>query len=173
MLCVCCDHQENRRSERAEQLRIRTERERERQNKLAVSLFKRTSWRSYRKKQSLIVIHFCFFQEEKARKEEEEAKRKADDDAKKKKVLASFQYTGYMQRVKPLRGQRSHSTSQMLTACLFLIDRQTKGVGLRSKPRERRKKRSWVNAVRNWTSKTSAQTSWGKKHVKNLRQHEI
>uniref|UniRef100_A0A671SGN7 Troponin T, cardiac muscle isoforms-like n=1 Tax=Sinocyclocheilus anshuiensis TaxID=1608454 RepID=A0A671SGN7_9TELE len=63
---------ENRRGERAEQHRIRTEREKERQNKLA---------------------------EEKARKEEEEAKRKADDDAKKKKVLTSFQYTGFMQRV--------------------------------------------------------------------------
>uniref|UniRef100_A0A672SBA2 Troponin T, cardiac muscle isoforms-like n=1 Tax=Sinocyclocheilus grahami TaxID=75366 RepID=A0A672SBA2_SINGR len=56
---------ENRRGERAEQHRTRTEREKERQNKLA---------------------------EEKARKEEEEAKRKADDDAKKKKVLTSFQY---------------------------------------------------------------------------------
>ncbi|XP_042615075.1 troponin T, cardiac muscle isoforms [Cyprinus carpio] len=62
---------ENRRAERAEQHRIRTEHEKERQNKLA---------------------------EEKARKEEEEAKRKADDDAKKKKVLTSFQYTGFMQR---------------------------------------------------------------------------
>uniref|UniRef100_A0A8C2IU85 Troponin T type 2b (cardiac) n=1 Tax=Cyprinus carpio TaxID=7962 RepID=A0A8C2IU85_CYPCA len=63
---------ENRRAERAEQHRIRTEREKERQIKLA---------------------------EEKARKEEEDAKKKADDDAKKKKVLASFQYTRYMQRV--------------------------------------------------------------------------
>uniref|UniRef100_A0A8C1KFU5 Troponin T type 2b (cardiac) n=1 Tax=Cyprinus carpio TaxID=7962 RepID=A0A8C1KFU5_CYPCA len=39
-----------------------------------------------------------FFQEEKARKEEEDAKKKADDDAKKKKVLASFQYTGYIDK---------------------------------------------------------------------------
>lgn len=54
-----------------------------------------------------LVIYFYFIQEEKARKEEEEAKRKADDDAKKKKVLASFQYTGYMQRVRSLRGQSS------------------------------------------------------------------
>ncbi|ROK31168.1 Troponin T, cardiac muscle isoforms [Anabarilius grahami] len=73
---------ENRRSERAEQLRIRTERERERQNKLA---------------------------EEKARKEEEEAKRKADDDAKKKKVLASFQYTGYMQRTDKRGGPKKQT----------------------------------------------------------------
>ncbi|XP_067314700.1 troponin T, cardiac muscle isoforms [Pseudorasbora parva] len=73
---------ENRRSERAEQHRIHTERERERQNKLA---------------------------EEKARKEEEEAKRKADDDAKKKKVLASFQYTGYMQRTDKRGGPKKQT----------------------------------------------------------------
>ncbi|XP_037390670.1 troponin T, cardiac muscle isoforms isoform X1 [Pygocentrus nattereri] len=62
---------EKRRSERAEQMRIRAEKEKERQNKLA---------------------------EERARKEEEEAKKKADDDAKKKKVLTSLQFTGYMQK---------------------------------------------------------------------------
>lgn len=62
------DRIEKRRSERAEQVRIRTEREKERQNKLA---------------------------EEKARKEEEEAKKKADDDAKKKKVLTSLNFQGY------------------------------------------------------------------------------
>ncbi|CAM4629051.1 unnamed protein product [Leuciscus chuanchicus] len=73
---------ENRRSERAEQQRIRTERDKERQNKLA---------------------------EEKARKEEEEAKRKADDDAKKKKVLASFQYTGYMQRTDKRGGPKKQT----------------------------------------------------------------
>ncbi|TRY89626.1 hypothetical protein DNTS_021517 [Danionella cerebrum] len=73
---------ENRRSERAEQHRIRTERERERQNKLA---------------------------EEKARKEEEEAKRKADDEAKKKKVLTSFQFTGYMQRTEKRGGPKKQT----------------------------------------------------------------
>lgn len=73
---------ENRRAERAEQQRIRTEREKERHNKLA---------------------------EEKARKEEEEAKRKADDDAKKKKVLASFQYTGYMQRTDKRGGPKKQT----------------------------------------------------------------
>ncbi|XP_051997599.1 troponin T, cardiac muscle isoforms isoform X2 [Xyrauchen texanus] len=72
----------NRRSERSEQQRIRSEREKERQNKLA---------------------------EEKARKEEEEAKRKADDDAKKKKVLASFQYTGYMQRTDKKGGPKKQT----------------------------------------------------------------
>ncbi|KAF7669915.1 hypothetical protein LDENG_00110590 [Lucifuga dentata] len=62
------DRIEKRRSERAEQMKIRAERERERQNKLA---------------------------EERAKKEEEEAKKKADDDAKKKKILANLNFTGY------------------------------------------------------------------------------
>lgn len=67
------DRIEKRRAERAEQLRIRAEKEKERQNRLA---------------------------EEKARKEEEEAKKRADDDAKKKKVLTSLHVTGYMQKEK-------------------------------------------------------------------------
>ncbi|KAG5274934.1 hypothetical protein AALO_G00141790 [Alosa alosa] len=67
------DRIEKRRAERAEQLRIRAEKEKERQNKL---------------------------NEEKARKEEEEAKKKADDDAKKKRVLTSLHVTGYMQKEK-------------------------------------------------------------------------
>ncbi|KAF4078993.1 hypothetical protein AMELA_G00188010 [Ameiurus melas] len=62
---------EKRRTERAEQQRIRAEKEREHQNRLA---------------------------EEKARKEEEEAKKKAEEDAKKKKVLTGLQFTGYMQK---------------------------------------------------------------------------
>ncbi|XP_056607034.1 troponin T, cardiac muscle isoforms [Triplophysa dalaica] len=73
---------ENRRSERSEQHRIHTEREKERQIKLA---------------------------EEKARKEEEEAKRKADDDAKKKKVLSGFQYTGYMQKTDKRGGPKKQT----------------------------------------------------------------
>uniref|UniRef100_A0A8C2IVK9 Troponin T type 2b (cardiac) n=1 Tax=Cyprinus carpio TaxID=7962 RepID=A0A8C2IVK9_CYPCA len=114
---------ENRRAERAEQHRIRTEREKERQIKLA---------------------------EEKARKEEEDAKKKADDDAKKKKVLASFQYTRYMQRVM-ISEVKGHGAQplQKLILCFVLIDRQTRGVGLRSKQGGRRKKRFLVNAVRN------------------------
>uniref|UniRef100_A0A672ZJ81 Troponin T type 2b (cardiac) n=1 Tax=Sphaeramia orbicularis TaxID=375764 RepID=A0A672ZJ81_9TELE len=64
------DRIEKRRSERAEQMKIRAERERERQNKLA---------------------------EEKARKEEEEAKKKADDDARKKMILSNLSFTGYKQ----------------------------------------------------------------------------
>uniref|UniRef100_A0A3P9B1T9 Troponin T type 2b (cardiac) n=1 Tax=Maylandia zebra TaxID=106582 RepID=A0A3P9B1T9_9CICH len=60
---------EKRRSERAEEMKIRAERERERQNKL----------------------------EEKARKEEEEAKKRADDDARKKMILSNLTFTGYRQ----------------------------------------------------------------------------
>uniref|UniRef100_A0A3B3DPU0 Troponin T type 2b (cardiac) n=1 Tax=Oryzias melastigma TaxID=30732 RepID=A0A3B3DPU0_ORYME len=63
------DRIEKRRSERAEQMKIRAERERERQNK----------------------------QEEKARKEGEEAKKKADDDARKKMILSNLTFTGYKQ----------------------------------------------------------------------------
>ncbi|XP_034021421.1 troponin T, cardiac muscle isoforms-like isoform X2 [Thalassophryne amazonica] len=62
------DRIDKRRSERAEQMKIRAERERERQNRLA---------------------------EEKARKEEEEAKKKADDDARKKMILSNLSFTGY------------------------------------------------------------------------------
>uniref|UniRef100_A0A665T1T6 Troponin T type 2b (cardiac) n=1 Tax=Echeneis naucrates TaxID=173247 RepID=A0A665T1T6_ECHNA len=62
------DRIEKRRSERAEQMKIRAERERERQNRLA---------------------------EEKARKEEEEAKKKAEDDARKKMILSNLSFTGY------------------------------------------------------------------------------
>uniref|UniRef100_A0A3B3Y366 Uncharacterized protein n=1 Tax=Poecilia mexicana TaxID=48701 RepID=A0A3B3Y366_9TELE len=67
-LIVLTDRIEKRRSERAEQMKIRAERERERQAKLA---------------------------EEKARKEEEEAKKKADDDARKKMILSNLSFTGY------------------------------------------------------------------------------
>ncbi|TSM36110.1 Troponin T, cardiac muscle [Bagarius yarrelli] len=70
-LLALSSRMENRRTERAEQQRIRAEKERERQNKLA---------------------------EERERKEEEEARKKAEDDAKKKKVLTSLQFSGYMQK---------------------------------------------------------------------------
>ncbi|XP_042563654.1 troponin T, cardiac muscle isoforms [Clupea harengus] len=65
------DRIEKRRAERAEQLRIRAEKEKERVNKLAG---------------------------EKARKEEEEAKKKAEEDAKKKKVLTNLHVSGFMQK---------------------------------------------------------------------------
>ncbi|XP_040288408.1 troponin T, slow skeletal muscle isoform X3 [Bufo bufo] len=75
------DRIENRRSERAEQQRFRTEKERERQARVA---------------------------EEKMRKEEEEAKKRADDDAKKKKVLSNMgaQYGGYLMKAEQKRGKR-------------------------------------------------------------------
>lgn len=91
------ENEEKRRTERAEQQRIRAEKERERQNKLAVSQHFTSIQcsRVYPQKTNKM----CILQEEKARKEEEEAKKKADDDAKKKKVLTSLQFTGYMQKV--------------------------------------------------------------------------
>ncbi|CAH2319150.1 troponin T, slow skeletal muscle isoform X1 [Pelobates cultripes] len=75
------DRIENRRSERAEQQRYRTEKERERQARMA---------------------------EEKMRKEEEEAKKRADDDAKKKKVLSNMgaHFGGYLVKAEQKRGKR-------------------------------------------------------------------
>lgn len=72
---------ERRRAERAEQQRVRTEKERERQAKLA---------------------------EEKMRKEEEEAKKRAEDDAKKKKVLSNMgaHFGGYLVKAEQKRGKR-------------------------------------------------------------------
>uniref|UniRef100_A0A3P9Q6A6 Troponin T type 2a (cardiac) n=1 Tax=Poecilia reticulata TaxID=8081 RepID=A0A3P9Q6A6_POERE len=67
---------EKRRSERAEQHRIRSERDKERQKRL---------------------------EEERARKEEEEAKKRAEDDAKKKKTLTSLHFGGYMQKLNEKR----------------------------------------------------------------------
>ncbi|XP_074875242.1 troponin T, slow skeletal muscle-like isoform X3 [Buteo buteo] len=71
---------ERRRAERNEQLRSRTEKERERQARLA---------------------------EEKLRKEEEEAKKRAEDDAKKKKVLSNMpHFGGYLAKAEQKRGKR-------------------------------------------------------------------
>ncbi|XP_074990919.1 uncharacterized protein LOC142074276 [Calonectris borealis] len=71
---------ERRRAERNEQLRSRTEKERERQARLA---------------------------EEKLRKEEEEAKKRAEDDAKKKKVLSTMpHFGGYLVKAEQKRGKR-------------------------------------------------------------------
>uniref|UniRef100_A0A8C5D8A4 Troponin T type 2a (cardiac) n=1 Tax=Gadus morhua TaxID=8049 RepID=A0A8C5D8A4_GADMO len=70
---------DKRRSERAEQHRIRSEREKERQKRL---------------------------EDERSRKEEEEAKKKADDDAKKKKTLTSLHFGGYMQKAEKRSGKR-------------------------------------------------------------------
>uniref|UniRef100_A0A3P8TR50 Troponin T, slow skeletal muscle n=1 Tax=Amphiprion percula TaxID=161767 RepID=A0A3P8TR50_AMPPE len=68
---------ERRRSERAEIQRVRAEKEKDRQNRIA---------------------------EERHRKEEEEAKRKADDEAKKKKVLSGMgaNFGGFLAKVRQL-----------------------------------------------------------------------
>ncbi|XP_067302989.1 troponin T type 2a (cardiac) isoform X2 [Pseudorasbora parva] len=73
------DRIEKRRSERAEQHRIRSEREKERQKRM---------------------------EEERARKEEEEAKKRAEDDAKKKKTLTSLHFGGYMQKIERRSGKK-------------------------------------------------------------------
>ncbi|XP_062263545.1 troponin T, slow skeletal muscle isoform X2 [Platichthys flesus] len=75
------DRIENRRSERAEIQRVRTEKEKDRQNRIA---------------------------EERQRKEEEDARRKADDDAKKKKVLSGMgaNFGGFLTKAETRRGKR-------------------------------------------------------------------
>ncbi|XP_061160216.1 troponin T, slow skeletal muscle isoform X2 [Syngnathus typhle] len=72
---------ERRRSERAEIQRVRAEKEKDRQNRIA---------------------------EERQRKEEEEAKKKADDDAKKKKVLSGIggNFGGFLAKAESRRGKR-------------------------------------------------------------------
>uniref|UniRef100_A0A8C6SWC2 Troponin T, slow skeletal muscle n=1 Tax=Neogobius melanostomus TaxID=47308 RepID=A0A8C6SWC2_9GOBI len=74
------DRIERRRSERAEIQRVRAEKEKDRQNRIA---------------------------EERHRKEEEEAKRKADDDAKKKKVLSGMSnFGGFLAKAELRKGKR-------------------------------------------------------------------
>ncbi|KAF7647515.1 hypothetical protein LDENG_00171190 [Lucifuga dentata] len=72
---------ERRRSERAEIQRVRAEKEKDRQNRIA---------------------------EERHRKEEEEAKKKADDDAKKKKVLSGMgaNFGGFLAKAELRKGKR-------------------------------------------------------------------
>uniref|UniRef100_A0A4W5RI05 Troponin T, slow skeletal muscle n=1 Tax=Hucho hucho TaxID=62062 RepID=A0A4W5RI05_9TELE len=75
------DRIDNRRSERAEQQRVRAEKERDRQTRIAV---------------------------ERQRKEDEEAKKRADDDAKKKKVLSNMgaHFGGFLAKAEQRRGKR-------------------------------------------------------------------
>ncbi|XP_053196856.1 troponin T, slow skeletal muscle-like isoform X1 [Scomber japonicus] len=75
------DRIENRRAERAEQQRVRAEKERDRQTRIA---------------------------EERQRKEDEEAKKRADDEAKKKKVLSNMgaHFGGFLAKVEQRRGKR-------------------------------------------------------------------
>ncbi|XP_059360473.1 troponin T, cardiac muscle isoforms-like [Carassius carassius] len=70
---------ENRRADRAEQQRIRAERDRERQARLAV---------------------------ERTRREEESAKLRAEEDARKKKMISNRGYGGYLQKVDQKKGKR-------------------------------------------------------------------
>ncbi|KAA0705685.1 Troponin T, fast skeletal muscle isoform [Triplophysa tibetana] len=75
------DRIERRRSERADQQRVRAEKERDRQIRIA---------------------------EERQRKEDEEAKKRADDDAKKKKVLSNMgaNFGGFLAKAEQKRGKR-------------------------------------------------------------------
>ncbi|KAM9457104.1 troponin T, slow skeletal muscle isoform 2-T2 [Clarias gariepinus] len=75
------DRIERRRFERAEQQRVRAEKERDRQTRIA---------------------------EERQRKEDEEAKKRADDEAKKKKVLSNMgaNFGGFLAKAEQRRGKR-------------------------------------------------------------------
>lgn len=106
---ICDRSQEKRRSERAEQMKIRAEMERERQKIAAVCAFKgeKKISKVYQSSSLRLLcfskcLHLKWFvakmfahQEEKARKEDEEAKKKADDDARKKRILSNLSFTGY------------------------------------------------------------------------------
>ncbi|XP_040184398.1 troponin T, fast skeletal muscle isoform X8 [Rana temporaria] len=81
------DRIEKRRTERADQQRIRAEKEKERQNRLA---------------------------EEKARREEQDAMRRAEDDMKKKKALSSMgaTYSSYLAKADQKRGKKQTAREQ-------------------------------------------------------------
>ncbi|OWK17256.1 TNNT3 [Cervus elaphus hippelaphus] len=111
---------EKRRAERAEQQRIRAEKERERQNRLAnpCERVDPTGTRTFQKVpgpsrsstpalRSWLGVGVCP-QEEKARREEEDAKRRAEDDLKKKKALSSMgaNYSSYLAKADQKRGKK-------------------------------------------------------------------
>lgn len=113
--------QERRRAERAEIQRVRAEKEKDRQNRIAVS--KQPYWltsqylsvgtqRSWDEKKKILCFITFFVpsipQEERQRKEEEEAKKKADDEAKKKKVLSGMgaNFGGFLAKVGPPRKKK-------------------------------------------------------------------
>ncbi|XP_029350863.1 troponin T2c, cardiac isoform X12 [Echeneis naucrates] len=73
------DFDERRRSDRAEQQRVRAEQERERQARLA---------------------------EERARREEEAAKLRAEEEAKKKMIFTNKSFGGYLQKVDQKKGKK-------------------------------------------------------------------
>ncbi|KAM9824190.1 troponin T2c, cardiac [Neosynchiropus ocellatus] len=82
---------ERRRSDRAEQQRVRTEQERERQARLA---------------------------EERARREEEAAKIKAEEEAKKKKIFTNKSFGGYLQKVDQKKGKKLTAREEKKKALL-------------------------------------------------------
>ncbi|NP_852476.1 troponin T2c, cardiac [Danio rerio] len=82
---------ERRRTDRADQQRIRTERDRERQARLA---------------------------EERARREEEAAKLRAEEDARKKKILSNKGYGGFLQKVDQKKGKKL-TEREKKTKCLL------------------------------------------------------
>lgn len=113
--------QEQRRAERAEQQRIRSEREKERQARMAVSVIRaggvpaahgpppphkpicgarRSTSCAHWSTRPPLLTHFYPWQEERARKEEEEARKKAEEEARKKKAFSNMlHFGGYMQKV--------------------------------------------------------------------------
>lgn len=111
--------QESRRAERAEQQRVRAEKERDRQTRIAViisvfdfvlhmllnphrlstSCSDAERWKAGTDNE--LKTLFSFPQEERQRKEDEEAKKRADDEAKKKKVLSNMgaHFGGFLAKV--------------------------------------------------------------------------
>ncbi|XP_069376317.1 troponin T2c, cardiac [Paralichthys olivaceus] len=82
---------ERRRSDRAEQQRVRTEQDRERQTRLV---------------------------EERNRREEEAAKLRADEEAKKKKIFTNKSFGGYLQKVDQKKGKKLTAREEKKKALL-------------------------------------------------------
>ncbi|XP_077959818.1 troponin T, slow skeletal muscle isoform X1 [Gasterosteus aculeatus] len=98
---------ENRRAERAEQQRVRAEKERDRQTRIAVI---NALYHMYVAKTRARITMFRpdFVQEERQRKEDEEAKKRAEEDAKKKKVLSNMgaHFGGFLAKAEQRRGKK-------------------------------------------------------------------
>uniref|UniRef100_A0A3P9HWQ4 Troponin T, slow skeletal muscle n=1 Tax=Oryzias latipes TaxID=8090 RepID=A0A3P9HWQ4_ORYLA len=108
---------ERRRSERAEIQRVRAEKEKDRQHRIA---------------------------EERLRKEEEEAKKKADDDAKKKKVLSNMgaNFGGFLAKVESRKGKRM--TAREIKKKTLIERRQPLGIeNLREDALKKRAQEMW------------------------------
>lgn len=127
--------QERRRSERAEQQRVRAEKERDRQTRIAVinvdnaahicclipimsvisSDYNVVFWSPAKFNERTRLQ-----QEERQRKEDEEAKKRADDEAKKKKVLSNMgaHFGGFLAKVRIWSGGRSPAGSHTRPSCV-------------------------------------------------------